>query len=488
MLANIPLNRIDDNPFQARVQYSGIADLAKSILDLREARPETKGLINPPVGRLVNAQGEPLIVKPNKQDLIDFLSENQNVRIQIAAGHRRLRAFRYLAQEEQEWTYRTIPIDVQMLSDREMDDIAWSENADRENISPIEEARALQRAMNEFGYTQEEIGARRDLTQSAVSNKIRLLRLPEVAQDLINNGVITERHGRALLRLSEAFPPMQSQRTNLIYDLLTGSHHRTDDPSDVDPVAQVTKRVKAYLDEHTRNLSAAKFAGWQPPDGLPTCEGCEHRIKRGRRCKNPSCYDAKKNRHTALVTGPQKARALYREHSAAEGGRGWTVQPAPPRWARCACCKRSHNDLPQEYHHREWYKTENRYKYICPACWERANLTPIQPQDQNQPQEIASAAPIDADTTNQPESLDMPPPDTPEPEEPPATLVTARILPNDNARQERRVMVAVAEEGSFPSITRTGTLSDLTAIVDRAVDDYFQNMSREIPEEDATDE
>jgi ParB/RepB/Spo0J family partition protein len=474
MITHVNLDQIDDNPFQARIDYGNIDELAESIRALKDTRPETSGLINPPVGRVVDENGAALIISEHN-GIFKRIQNDPGVRVQLAAGHRRLRAFQHLNQEFN--GYARMPVDLNMLSDREMDDIAWSENSDREDISPVEEAQSLQAAMERFGYTQTEIGQRRGLSQAAVSNKIRLLQLPEHAQTLMRNGVITERHGRALLRLSEAFPSMRSERINLIYDLLTGSRHRTNDSSDVDPVAQVTKRVKAYLDEHTRNLSAAEFAGWQPPDGLPACEGCEHRIKRGRRCKNPPCYDEKQERHTALVTGPQKARALYREHSAAEGGPGWSVQPDPPRWARCACCKRSHNDLPQEYR-REWYKIENRYKYICSACWERANLTPIQPQDQNQPQEIASA-PIADNAPNEdsdaPSTLNIDSPQEETPSPPPATLITARILPaaNDQGRDERRVMVSIAEEGEIPKITRTGTYPKINLLIGQVLHEYF---------------
>jgi ParB/RepB/Spo0J family partition protein len=171
-----PLGQIDDNPYQTRQTYdqAGIVELAEDIERMLAARPSTKGLIHVPVGRMVGG------------------------RVQLGVGHRRKRAFDYLhAQHGDGWGH--MPLELADLSDEQMMAMAWSENSQREDVSAIEKALAIKRAMDEFGYSLAQVGERWGLSKSAVSNKLRLLSLPDEAQQAIQAGHIGERQGRALL-------------------------------------------------------------------------------------------------------------------------------------------------------------------------------------------------------------------------------------------------------------------------------------------------
>ena len=115
---------------------------------------------------------------------------------ELVAGERRLRAAKLAGLEE-------VPC---ILLDVNMEDaslIALIENLQRRDLDFIEEAVGLSRLIRMFGMSQEEAAKRIGKSQSAVANKLRLLKLPgDVLENLRSYG-LTERHGRALLRLTE---------------------------------------------------------------------------------------------------------------------------------------------------------------------------------------------------------------------------------------------------------------------------------------------
>lgn len=115
---------------------------------------------------------------------------------EIVAGERRFRA----AQRAE---LTTIPAVVRSASSQAAFEMALVENIQREDISPIDRAHAYKRLMDEFGLSQEEVAIRVGKTRSAVSNTVRLLKLPQSIQDALILGTLTEAHGRALLSFSE---------------------------------------------------------------------------------------------------------------------------------------------------------------------------------------------------------------------------------------------------------------------------------------------
>lgn len=210
----IPLEAIRDNPYQTRTQYDHIEELAESIYNMRMARPETSGLVQVPPARLWDLDAaQPLDpVKVDDDELIPLLNGGLVV-VQLAAGHRRFRAFQHLVAhlDDQGYEYQTFPAELGLYTDDQMADLVWTENHDRADLSAIEEAEALQRDMQAFGWSQSEIGFRRGLSRPAVANKLRLLNLPDEAQAAIRAGQLTERHGRVLLRAQSLTPTIYKQ-------------------------------------------------------------------------------------------------------------------------------------------------------------------------------------------------------------------------------------------------------------------------------------
>ncbi|MGH9357052.1 MAG: ParB/RepB/Spo0J family partition protein [Terriglobia bacterium] len=166
-LQQISINAIDPNPFQPRrvIAEDRLKELAASIL--------ASGIVQPVVARKV---GE---------------------RYQLIAGERRWRAAR-LAQ------LQTIPVVIRDLGDRESLEIALTENLLREDLSPIETAKAYQALHQNFGYSHEEIAARLGLDRTTITNSLRLLKLPPGIHELLENGKLSSGHARALLACASA--------------------------------------------------------------------------------------------------------------------------------------------------------------------------------------------------------------------------------------------------------------------------------------------
>lgn len=111
---------------------------------------------------------------------------------QIVAGERRWRAARMLGLDE-------VPVVIRDLTDLETAQIALIENLQRENLNPIEEAEGFRKLQEEYGMKQDEIAKQVGRSRSAVTNAMRLLRLPEEVQELLIDGSISAGHARALL-------------------------------------------------------------------------------------------------------------------------------------------------------------------------------------------------------------------------------------------------------------------------------------------------
>jgi ParB family transcriptional regulator, chromosome partitioning protein len=111
---------------------------------------------------------------------------------ELVAGERRWRAARIAGLQ-------SIPALVRERADAQALEVALVENMAREDLNPIEEARACGALVEELGLTREEVGRRVGRSRVAVSNLLRLLDLPDEAIELLQQGLLSEGHGRALL-------------------------------------------------------------------------------------------------------------------------------------------------------------------------------------------------------------------------------------------------------------------------------------------------
>jgi ParB family transcriptional regulator, chromosome partitioning protein len=162
-LRPIPVDMIDPSPHQPRRAFDEDALLA--------------------LAGSIRARGvlQPVLVRPLASG-----------RYELIAGERRWRAAR-LAE------LGSIPAVVRRHDDAASLEVALIENMAREDLNPVEEARACAALVEEIGLTREEVGVRVGRSRVAVSNLIRLLDLPDEALELLERGHLTEGHGRALL-------------------------------------------------------------------------------------------------------------------------------------------------------------------------------------------------------------------------------------------------------------------------------------------------
>lgn len=162
----VPIDLIDPGALQPRSVFdeAKLEELAKSI--------RTNGVVQP------------------------VLLRRKGSRFELIAGERRWRAAERAGLTK-------IPAVVRNVSDDKVLEIALIENIQREDLNPIEEARAYKKLIETLGLTQETVGERVGRDRSYVTNYLRLLKLPEDLQELLQSGRISTGHARTLLGTDE---------------------------------------------------------------------------------------------------------------------------------------------------------------------------------------------------------------------------------------------------------------------------------------------
>jgi ParB family chromosome partitioning protein len=162
----VDIDLIEPSPYQPRTHFreEALAELAQSI--------QVSGIIQPLVLRRIGS------------------------RYQLLAGERRWRA-------AQRAGLSRVPAVVREVTDEAALEITLVENIQREDLNPIEEARAYERLMSEFHLTQEEVAAKTGKDRATIGNATRLLRLEKQILDLIEDGHLSPGHGRALLSIAD---------------------------------------------------------------------------------------------------------------------------------------------------------------------------------------------------------------------------------------------------------------------------------------------
>lgn len=126
-----------------------------------------------------------------------LLVQKHGERYTIIAGERRWRAARLAGLQ-------TVPILVRHYNEEEMMELALVENLQRDDLNPLEEASGIQLLIQEHDLTQEEVATRLGKSRTAITNSLRLLKLPESIRQMLRQGLLSSGHGRALLSLSSA--------------------------------------------------------------------------------------------------------------------------------------------------------------------------------------------------------------------------------------------------------------------------------------------
>jgi ParB family transcriptional regulator, chromosome partitioning protein len=166
-LRELDVTQIEPNPDQPRVKFDAAA------LDALAGSIGSVGLL------------QPLIVRPIEDG-----------RYELVAGERRWRAAQKAGIDRVPAVIRTSPEDERLQA-------ALIENMVREDLNPVEEARACASLVDDLGISKEELARRVGRSRAAISNLIRLLDLPDSALTLLERGELTEGHGRAILQVDD---------------------------------------------------------------------------------------------------------------------------------------------------------------------------------------------------------------------------------------------------------------------------------------------
>lgn len=227
----LPVSELAPNPNQPRRQFSpdGLAELSASIRE--------HGILQPLSVRRV----------PDGYELV--------------SGERRLRAAKLAGLRE-------VPCILLAVDGENSSLLALVENLQRRDLDFFEEAAALSRLIQTYGLSQEEAARKIGRSQSAVANKLRLLRLPSDVLALLRQGGLTERHARALLRLED--PELQrSAAQAMVNGGFTVAQSEAYIESLLSPAAPVKRRrptyifkdVRLFLNTVTHGLSVIQAAG-----------------------------------------------------------------------------------------------------------------------------------------------------------------------------------------------------------------------------------
>ena len=165
VVKEIAVEMIDRNPYQTRSKFGedALNELAASI--------KASGVV------------QPIVVRPES-----------NGRYQLIAGERR-----WLASQRAGKT--TVPAIIRQVSNEQAMEMTIVENLQREDLNPMEQARAYERLGREFGLTQEQMAQRTGKDRSSVSNFLRLLKLPTEVQSLLEEEKLSFGHAKALMGL-----------------------------------------------------------------------------------------------------------------------------------------------------------------------------------------------------------------------------------------------------------------------------------------------
>jgi ParB family chromosome partitioning protein len=167
-LVELPIKDIKPNPFQPR-QTVDPAALEELVSSIKQA-----GLLQPVVVRRTNGGGG----------------------YELIAGERRLRACQQLGWER-------IPAVQRDADDRTLLTLALIENLQRDDLSPVDEARGYERLIAEFKLAQQDVADAVGRDRSTVANALRILKLPEVVLQMLHEGHLSVGHARALLALED---------------------------------------------------------------------------------------------------------------------------------------------------------------------------------------------------------------------------------------------------------------------------------------------
>ncbi|HHW41282.1 MAG TPA: ParB/RepB/Spo0J family partition protein [Syntrophomonadaceae bacterium] len=227
-----------------------------------EEEPATQGTCMVPIEKLYPNPANPR--KKFDQEALDKLTESirqvgvlepilvvaDGDRYRIVAGERRWRAAKTAGLKE-------VPVIIRDLTPEQEFEVMLTENLQRQDLDPIEEAIAFKAAIDR-GWKQVDLAAKLGISQELISNRMRLLKLPESVQENISRGILSAGHGLALLKVAH-----QPKLVKNLMEKLNGV-----------PVASAEKIIDDYIYSNNYSTPLCSGQGWRSPKFDPDKEGC----------------------------------------------------------------------------------------------------------------------------------------------------------------------------------------------------------------------
>ncbi|MBO1927757.1 ParB/RepB/Spo0J family partition protein [Thiomicrorhabdus sp. 6S2-11] len=232
-IEKIAISQLQPGQYQPRQQFDdeALSELADSI--------KVQGVV------------QPIVVRPLQDD-----------QYEIIAGERRWRASKLAGLE-------TVPVVIRQADGQATLAMALIENIQRENLNPIETAIGLKRLLEEFELTQQEVAEAVGRSRSAVSNLLRLLKLPQAIQSALHDGQISMGHARCVISMPE---PIQTDLVSKAVKSGWSVRQMEEAAQEVLVPKAAKKAVKAaqtpeFVSKHQDNLSKALEAKVQIKHG-----------------------------------------------------------------------------------------------------------------------------------------------------------------------------------------------------------------------------
>lgn len=323
----VKVEQIFDNPFQSREEYTELETLAKRIAALIDERPETRGLLQVPAGRLwfetaaeqrpIGRDDWPKYIEGEMSDraeLVARLFNDPAIRVQLQFGHRRLRAWRLLVAGDfpedeiaaavlAQYADGLMPVDLVEADEAAMISAVYTENSARADLAAVELASLYKKAMKLNGWNQRELAAAWNESRPTIGNRLRLLKLPADLQQANRDGRLSERQALKLiptLELAQALGDREIDWFDRFGDDLYPPEEIVEMATDGD--TELSSVEIARLTE-----TARKHAGHLLPDKIndreytvddvviqASCKGCPRRSQNY--CLLPVCYGEKLDR------------------------------------------------------------------------------------------------------------------------------------------------------------------------------------------------
>ena len=227
-----PQNDIDEGE---RISQINVEEIFPSRFQPRSVFKDT------PLAELAESIKEKGVIQP-------IIVAKKQTGFELIAGERRWRAVKSLGLNK-------IPAIVRIVRDSDALEMAIIENIQRENLNPIEEAVAYERLLNEFAFTQEQLGVKLGKSRSAVANILRLLKLPNKIKDDLSAGRLSMGSARALLALGS-----DAERLKLRDEIINAGMNVRDVESSVSAKKEkrgAKKKPTKHIDPNVERMAIA---------------------------------------------------------------------------------------------------------------------------------------------------------------------------------------------------------------------------------------